>query len=97
MSSYLTIVVVVQQILLISVSALTLDNTLVLFNAKHDVHFWEESIEDGGEECRSERLLLKKRESLEKLLCMKSTSGSRNGAKRWLGQEEGVSQTVPCW
>lgn len=57
--------VTVQQVHHISVSALTLDNIIMVFKAKHEVHFCEGSIEDGGEECYSERLLLKKRRAWE--------------------------------
>lgn len=76
--------VTVRQVHHISVSALTFNYNIMVFKAKHEVHFCEESIEDGGEECHSERLLLKKKESLEKLFSMESTSGSCNGTKRWL-------------
>lgn len=60
-SSYLTLVVTVHQVHHISVSALTLDDAIMVFNAKHEVHLWEGRIEDGGEECHNERLLLLKK------------------------------------
>lgn len=77
MSSYLTLVVIVKQVHHISVCALTLDDAIMVLKAKHEVHLWQRSIEDGGEECHNERQIL-----LKKQLCMDSTSGSCNGTKR---------------
>lgn len=46
-SSYLTIVVIMQQVHHISVSALTLDYIIMVFKVKHEVHFRGGGIGDG--------------------------------------------------
>lgn len=53
-------VVIVQQVHHISVSALPIHYT-IMYSISIGVHFCEGSIEDGGEQCHSERLFLKNR------------------------------------
>lgn len=95
-SSYLTMVVIVQQVHHISVSALPIHYTIMVFKTKHRGTFlwgkhwgWKGTVSQW-------KAISQKKESLEKLFSMESTSGSCNGTKRWLGQEEGVTRNVPC-
>lgn len=94
LSSYLTMVVIVQQVHHISVSALPIHYNIMIKTKHQGTFLWGKHWGWRGTVSQW-KAISQKEESLEKLFSMESTSGSCTGTKRW-GQEERVARSVPC-